>query len=270
MRRHEPHRRLLLRHASLLLAALSACVFPTAGATASLRWFPEASPYLRPLADPLEPRTGITYASSGDRMDATLGRPIPVMLFGPADRPLVATVEGHAFFRLGRDTAFFPLQTFDGIFGASLEKRVRSGAVRLSIAHWSAHRADGDSTVAFRGMTFSREFWNLDVQMGRDPGMVYAGLGTSWHAVPVDRGLSVRLGAQRSWGDGSWRPFAAVHLAADTARRLRVAQTGLLGVETGRRQVFRLAVRGFAGPRPQGQYWRDVERYVGADISFAP
>jgi len=44
----------------------------------------------------------------------------------------------------------------------------------------------------------------------------------------------------------------------------------LLGIETGRRQAFRFAVRGFAGPRPQGQYWRDVERYVGADISFAP
>ncbi len=179
-------------------------------------------------------------------------------------------MEAHAFFRLGRDGAFFPLKTFDGIFGASLEKRIGLGAARLSVAHWSAHLADGDSTVTYRGKTFSREFWSFDVQMRRATGMVYAGLGTSWHAVPVDHGLSVRLGAQRSWGDRRWRPFAAVHLAADTARRMRVSQTGLLGVETGRRQVFRLALRGFAGPRPQGQYWRDVERYVGADISFAP
>ena len=269
MRCHVPRRVSFRRGASLLLITLSACILPAAGATASLQWFPEASPYLRPLADPLEPRTGITYASSRDRLDATLGGPIPVLAFGPADRPLVATVEGHAFFRLGRDGAFFPLQTFDGIFGASLERRVGSGAARLSVAHWSAHRADGDSTVAYRGLTFSREFWAVDVQMGRGPWTAYAGLGTSWHAVPVNRGLSVRLGAQRSWGSRGWRPFAAVHLAADTARRMRVAQTGLFGVETGHRQVFRLAVRGFAGPRPQGQYWREIERYIGADISFA-
>ncbi len=270
MRSHVPHRHALRRGVSLLLATLCACIFPGMGVASCFQWFPEASPYLRPLADPLEPRTGITYASNRDRLDATLGRPVPILAFGPADRPLVATVEAHAFFRLGRDGAFFPLQTFDGIFGASLERRIGSGAARLSIAHWSAHRADGDSTVAYRGMTFSREFWSLDVQAGKGPGTVYAGVGTSWHAVPVDHGLSMRLGAQRSWGGGKWRPFAAVHFAADSARRMRVAQTGLLGVETGRRQVFRLAVRGFAGPRPQGQYWREVERYVGADVSFAP
>jgi hypothetical protein len=270
MRSHLSRPRRLRRGASLFLASLSACVLTATGAAASLRWFPEASPYLRPLADPLEPRTSITYASSRDRVDATLGRPIPVLAFGPADRPLVATLEAHAFFRLGRDRAFFPLQTFDGIFGASLERRVRWGAARLSLAHWSAHRADGDSAVAYRGMTFSREFWNFDLQRQWAGGMVYAGLGTSWHAVPVDHGLALRLGAQRSWGGGSWRPFAAVHFAADAARRMRVAQTGLLGFETGHREVFRLALRGFAGPRSQGQYWRDVERYVGADISFGP
>ncbi len=256
--------------AARLLASMPAlCALLAPAPAGGVEWLPGRSPYSRPLADPLEPRIGLTYAASPDRLDATLGAPIPLAAFGPASLPLTATLEGHSFFRLGRDGAFFPLQTFDGIFAAGLEARLGFGAARLQLVHWSAHRADGDSTVSYRGMTFSREFWSLDLEARRGHRMLYGGLGASWHSVPEARGLSLRLGAQGSWGDGDWRPFAAVHLAGDAAHRMRFAQTALLGVETGRGPILRLALRGFSGPRPHGQSWQEIERYLGGDFSVS-
>ena len=125
-------------------------------------WLPEGTLFPRTPADPREPRISITYAPEPDQINAVLGAPLPIVGFETGGTPVRVILEAGAFFRLGRDGDFFPLQTFDGQFGLGLE--VSEGILRgrLRLLHASAHKADGDSTVSFRGETFSREFWSLE------------------------------------------------------------------------------------------------------------
>jgi hypothetical protein len=250
-----------------LLAAVLLWMQP-GGAVAE--WLPSGTVLPRNPADPREPRLGMTYAPAPDYFDAALGAPLPMISFPVSDWTLVTVLEAGVFFRLGRDGSFFPMQTVDGLFGAGLETRRGAVTGRLQLLHESAHKADGDSTVAFRDRTFSREFWRLEIGWARSRTSLYFRTGSSWHAIPSDKGLDVAIGAVWRGRGRSGRPFFSAHANADAAREWRVSKTVLAGWESGTDRRVRLALRFFDGLSPRGQYWNEAERYLGFDVQFTP
>lgn len=175
---------------SVLLALLG--LFLLGPASKAATWLPSETLFPRHLASPLEPRMAITAHLDGDQMDAALGQGIPIVQFGDT-HPGAIQLEAAALFTLGRDGSFFPLQTFDGLVGLGFETERQPFFFRLRLMHQSAHLADGDSTVTFRGKTFSREYATTEVAYAFDrsrrfnQAVVYGGLSASWHAVPEDK-----------------------------------------------------------------------------------
>ena len=239
-------------------------------ALAAVEWLPPEPVFPRALADPLEPRMGITYSPAPDHLEASLGAPLPVSLFSVRGAPVIAALEVGSFFRLDRDGAIFPLESFDGRVGVALETRVLRFHSRLRLMHWSAHKADGDTSVSFRSSTFSRESWTLDVGWQESGWDAYIRVGSAWHSVPSDPGLRAALGGTWYARASGLRPFVSLHLAADHRRNWRVTQSLVAGFETGKIRWFRLGVRLFRGHSPRGQYWDLVERHAGLEMQFSP
>lgn len=250
-----------------LLAVTLLCMQPVGAAA---EWLPSRTVLPRNPADPKEPRLGMTYAPAPDHLDAALGAPLPIISFPVSDWTVITVLEAGVFFRLGREGSFFPMQTVDGLFGAGTETRRGAVTGRLQLLHESAHKADGDSTVAFRDQTFSREFWRLEIGLAWPRTSLYIRTGSSWHAIPSDTGLDVAIGGFWRGGGRSGRPFFSVHMNADAAREWRVSKSVLAGWETGTNRQVRLALRFFDGLSPRGQYWNRAERFLGFDVQFTP
>ena len=243
------------------------CLQPT---SAAAEWLPTGTIVPRDLADPKEPRLGMTYAPEPDHLDAALGAPLPIISFPVSDLTFLAVLEAGVFFRLGRDGSFFPMQTVDGLFGASIETRHGLVTGRLQLMHESAHKADGDSTVAFRDRTFSREFWRLEVGVAWPRASIYIRTGSSWHAVPSDSGLDVAVGGVWRGSGDTGRPFFSTHMNADKTREWRVTKSVIGGWEAGSSRRMRLGLHFFDGFSPRGQYANSKERYLGFNIQFTP
>lgn len=232
-------------------------------------WLPPGTLYPRALADPREPRTGLTYAPDPEFLDASLGGPIPLIGFTLADHPSRLVLEVDVFLRLGRQGSFFPLETVDGLFGLSWEAARGSFQGRLRVIHESAHLADGDSTVVFPADTFSREYWNLELGKTWSRFVLYGQVGASWHSVPDDDGLDLALGGTWRILPGTGRPFLFFHLEAESAQEWRLNQSIVAGWETGATRQFRIGLRYYNGNSPRGQYWRTTERYLGLEMQFS-
>jgi hypothetical protein len=256
-----PFLRLFLHAALVLGAAVPA-------AASEWTWLPRSVSTPRALADPLEPRTGLTAVLDETRFDAALGGPLPLVRGRIASHPFVLVLETAGRFTLGRDGAFFPVETFDGVLGMGAEIAGGRWRTRLRAVHWSAHQADGDSTVGFRARTFSREFW--DVQIGRlwgRAGFAYARIGWSWHAVPRDRGPRLAAGAR--WENGHGFPFiAAYHIEADRERSWRATNSLIAGAALYGERTLVLGLRYLRGFDPRGQYERSPVEYVGVEIQY--
>lgn len=264
-------RRLLVRGGWLLVLWMAMePLFPGQGSPQAAEWLPQGPLYPRSLSDPHEPRLGVAYAPAPKHVDASLGAPRALAEFFPGEHPLQVVLEGAGFLRLGRDGSFYPLRTVDGFFGLGLETRRNNLYARLRLMHWSAHTADGDSTVSFPGRTFSREFWELETGLRVSGAFVYVRIGSAWHSVPGKKGMDCAAGG--TWrGSGSYaRPVVSIHLAADAERSWRVNQSLFGGLELGSRNPLRVGLRGFRGNSFRGQYWKTSEQYFGVEFQFIP
>jgi hypothetical protein len=231
-------------------------------------WLPGQTIVPRVIADPHEPRFGLTWAPEPDQVDASLGSPVPVVSFPVAGHTVLAVLEASVFMRLGRDGSFFPLETVDGLFGVGIETSYRSITGRLRLLHESAHKADGDSTVAYPGITYSKEFWQLDLGLVLERVSVYTRIGSAWHAVPEDPGIDLALGGTWKSPGERGRALVSLHLESDSARSWKLTKSVVAGWETGTRRRFLLGLRLFDGNSPAGQYWTRSESYVGMEIQF--
>jgi len=212
---------------------------------------------------------GLQADFGGDRLDGALGLPIP-LLGGNGNLAYAVNLEAGAFFVLGKDGAFFPLRTFDGLFGLSGEIARGPWHGKLRLFHVSAHKADGDTTVTYRGQTYSREFAWFEIGRRMDRLFAYARAGFSWHAVPEDPGGDFALGAQWEPPPGSVGPYAAVHFSVDEERNWRVNQSVLAGVALGHTNRLMLGLRYFNGNSFEGQYHSEPLRLFGFEVMFQP
>jgi len=255
----------------LTLVLIAFLVGPWARAAADeVSWFPERGIFPRHLADPQEPLFRLTVTPVEDRSEAMLGSPIPVARSGAGGFPWAVSLEAAAFLVLGREGGFFPLRTTDGIIGGDLEAGGPRAMARLRLAHVSAHRADGDTTVSYRGKTVSREFFELEAGFRSAGFFLYGGGGASWHAVPEDPGPNFFAGGTWTNANPSWGPVAAVHGAIDRRRDWDLSVAVFGGVRFGEGPTFRLGARFFDGNRPEGQYDETTIRYMGAEIQYSP
>lgn len=240
----------------------------TAGRTGS-RWLPPEPLHPRSPSDPFQPRFGLSYAPEPDHLDAALGAPFPLALV-PFDHPLMAVLEAGVFLRLGRDGSFFPLTTVDGRIGLALETALDRVHGRVRLIHWSAHKADGDTSVSFRNRTFSQEFFDLEIGYRWPAAFLYARLAAAWHSVPSDRGIELAVGGWWRGTGRSARPFLSVHVSAASEQEWRLDQSLLAGWEFGTERPILLSLRGYRGNSPRGQYWKIGERYLGLDLQLSP
>jgi hypothetical protein len=231
-------------------------------------WLPGQTVFPRGIADPHEPRFGLTWALESDQLDASVGAPFPIVSFPVAGHSFLAVVETSVFMRLGKEGSFFPLETVDGMFGLGIETSYRSFTGRLRLLHESAHKADGDSTVTYPGVTYSKEFWQLDLGVVLDRLFIYSRIGSAWHAVPDDPGLDLALGGTWRSPGKRGRALVSAHFEADSARSWKLTKSVIGGWETGTQRRFLLGIRLFDGNSPPGQYWTRSESYVGIEIQF--
>lgn len=237
-------------------------------AGSAVHWLPESTTAPPLVADPFEPRLSIAAYPADDHLHAVLGGLVPLARLGETMN-VTASLDGGAWLELGISGNVFPMETVDGAFGLRVDAAQDFWRVCLRVRHWSAHRADGDSTVVYPPESVSREFITLEA--GLHPGAVYAYArgGAAWHAVPETEGLIAAAGIQWLAQSGSWRPLAAFHVEYDPYRGDAPTWSVFAGVETGRRPL-RLGLRWWKGPGPLGQDREArIERF-GVEFQFAP
>jgi hypothetical protein len=245
-----------------LLGILS--LAPRAGA---VNWFPERGLTPRHLADPHEPLLRLTMVPGKNRYEAMLGSPLPILVSRGEGTRIGVSLEGAALLILGREGGFFPLRTVDGVIRAGVELERSGRLLRLRLTHISAHQADGDSAVSYRGKTYSREFLDLEAGLHSETWFVYAGGGGAWHAVPHDPGIHLFAGSV--WSPRAPGPVAAAHLSLDRRRGWRLTKSFLAGAQFGNGPSFRAGLRYFEGNRPEGQYDERTEQYLGIEIQYS-
>jgi hypothetical protein len=261
------HRGRVLFPAILIVLTL-AHPLSTAGQTGS-RWLPSEPLHPRSPSDPFQPRFGLAYAPEPDHLDVALGAPLPLALLS-VDHPLMAVLEAGVFLRLGRDGSFFPMTTVDGRIGLALETTLDRVHARARLIHWSAHKADGDTSVSFRDRTFSQEFFDLEIGYRWAAAFLYTRVAAAWHSVPSDRGVDLAVGGWWRGRGRSARPFVSVHVSAASEQEWRLDQSLLAGWEFGTGRPILVSLRGYRGNSPRGQYWKTGERYLGLDLQIAP
>ncbi len=200
---------------------------------------------------------------------------------GPDDA-LVVGLEGAAFARFSFQVVTRELVNTDWVFAVPLVWHRNEHWLRLRYYHTSSHLGDeyqrrfGPSSV-----NFSRD--GADVTAYVRPGAavaerlglaVYGLVFWSVNSHPEERPLwEARAGVEVDPARGAlWRPFLTldVHAEEGTDWRPRyTAQTGIWLPEAHGRPV-RLAVQGYVGPSPLGQFRdRDGGR-IGVALSWSP
>ena len=231
-------------------------------------WLPGDTIHPRALADPREPALALTAES--ERLDTAIGVPIPLAGWGETEMYRI-TLEAGYFAVLGRDDAFFPMRTVDGVITLAGEAQECRWHGKLRLTHISSHQADGDSTVSYRGKTSSREFGNVELGYKWDTGLfVYGRLGASWHAVPEDNGPQAAIGANYVPRPHSTGIVAAVHLDSDAQSNWRVDQSLFLGIGVGNSTRVRAGLRYYNGNSPVGQYRHIPLQTLGFELQFSP
>ncbi len=237
--------------------------------TAGTSWLPETHPAPSLVADPFEPRMAIGYFPADEHLHAALGGLFPLVSVTQDSLVVAVSLDGGAWLELGIEDNLFPMETVDGAFGLRVDAAKNLWRVALRATHWSAHRADGDSTVIYPPNSVSREYGTIEV--GIHPGSFYgfARIGAAWHSVPERDGTMVAAGIQWSRSSGAWRPVAAAHYEDDPARGDAPTWFLFAGAETGRRPL-RLGLCWWKGPGPGGQNFEERVNRFGLEMQIAP
>lgn len=241
----------------------------TRGAIAQVTWLPAVHPAPTLIADPYEPRLAIGYFPADEHISTSLGGIVPIAALVHDSLKVAVSLDGGAWLELGIEDNLFPLETVDGAFGLRIDAAQNIWRVTVRATHWSAHRADGDSTVTYPPQAVSREFASIEV--GIHPGSFYgfARLGDAWHSVPESSGAMVAAGLQWRPISGTWRPVAALHYEHDPARGDFPTWSFFAGAETGSHPL-RLGVRWWKGPGPGGQHIEQHVNRFGVEAQISP
>ena len=193
-----------------------------------------------------------------------------------ADDALVVGLEGAAFARFSFQVITRDLVNTDWIFAVPLVRHRGDDWYRLRYYHTSSHLGD----------EYQRRFGPSSVNFSRDgiDGTVYLGVGRglgvyglvywSVNSHPEERDLwELRAGVELDPSSGGlWQPFLTVDVHAEEGtgwdRRLTVqAGVWLPPVED---RPLRLALTGFVGPSPMGQFRERSEGHVGLGLFWNP
>ena len=258
-------------HTLRALCAVSVMLLgaPASVALSAVRWLPDTVPTPPLVADPFEPRLSLAVYPADEHLHAVLGGLVPLVRLGEDDFHVTTSLDGGAWLELGISGNLFPMETVDGAFGLRMDAARNPWRLCLRVRHWSAHRADGDSAVAYPPESVSREFVTLEMGLRPSTLYVYARVGTAWHAVPETEGLIVGAGIQWMAQTGSWRPLLAFHFDDDPHRGDASTWSIFAGTETGARPL-RLGLRWWKGPGPGGQDREARMERFGIEMQFTP
>jgi hypothetical protein len=232
-------------------------------------WLPPTHPAPTLVADPHEPRLAVGYFPADEHLNASLGGLVPLAAIARDSLTVVLSVEGGGWFELGIEDHLFPLETVDGAFGLRIDAALALVRFTFRATHWSAHRADGDSTVVYPPRAVSREFATLEAGLHPDRFYIFGRAGGAWHEVPETSGAMFAAGMEGRAGAGSWRPVGGVYWERDPARGAAPTWSVFAGAETGRRPL-RLGVRWWKGPGPGGQHIDQRVNRFGVEMQIAP
>lgn len=238
-------------------------------ARANVTWLPANYPSPNLIADPYEPRMAIAYFPADEHIHTSLGGLFPMAAYTRDSLEIAVALDGGAWLELGIDDNLFPMETVDGAFGLRIDAAKNLWRVTLRATHWSAHRADGDSTVSYPPGAVSREFGTLEA--GIHPGSFYgfARVGAAWHSIPEESGAMIAAGIQWSAASGRWRPLFGAHYEHDPSRGDIPTWAFVAGAETGRRPL-RLGVTYWNGPGPGGQHFEHHVNRFGIEMQIVP
>ena len=238
-------------------------------ARANVSWLPSDYPGPTLIADPFQPRMAIAYFPADEHIHTSLGGVFPMVSLSGDSIEVAVSLDGGAWLELRIEDNLFPMETVDGTFGLRIDAAKNVFRVVLRVTHWSAHRADGDSTVDYPPRAVSREYGSLEA--GIHPGAFYgfARLGAAWHRIPESSGAMVAAGVQWSPALGTWRPALGAHYDYDPARGDRPTWAVFAGAETGRRPI-RLGFTWRKGPGPGGQRFEQHVNRFGIEMQIAP
>jgi hypothetical protein len=276
-------------------------------------WVPTSTGYPSHLAGKIEPRIGAWRESANDKLRLDIGASVPLYEFSDADladaygdayRPLVEVVDarriilGADFFtwtRLRSSGGFkFPVESVDyyfGVFASGIRLAAELPAVRLRVAHISAHTVDGDSTFgtsSARYMTYSREFVDASFAwgtMGRVAERLsrrsftyrpYVGAVFLFHTVPdTRRRITPYAGIEGAWSMSTTnRPTLtlAYELRLNTELAPIAEHSVTASIRTGRLDERGVSIDAsyYAGRSHFGQHCAEHEEYwsIGFGVLF--
>jgi len=256
-----------------LMRFLFLCALAGTVQAAEWSYLPD-QPFFRPLvADPREMRGALLMNLKGNRLDAVIGKTLPLLRRMDDNGNLEWGIHAAAFPYLKKQDLKFPMQENDWWFGTYVSGGGRV-AWRLDYTHVSSHLGDALFDEV-KPIVYSREFMRLLGSTRRGPCRFYIGPGALVHSIPRENGLFLQTGlewkSQRIGRDGhlyaAW-DFKAKQEAGGVANHSLQAGWQWGDAEKGRTVRFGIAY--FHGNSENGLFYRSKEEKWTGGVYFDP
>jgi hypothetical protein len=258
---------------SVLFSILSLLGSHGAARAADWLYLPE-QPWFRPLvADPREIRGSLTTTLQGNRLDAAIGKILPILRYQGENGDVEWGIHAAAFPYLKQQDLKFPMQENDWWFGTYLSGGKRL-CWRLDYTHVSSHL--GDALFSKENpIVYSREFVRFLESTRRGPFRFYVGPGVLVHTIPKEKAFFLQTGLEWTSGkigrDGHWYAawdFKAKQEADGVANHALQAGWQFGDAEKGRTVRFGLTY--FHGHSENGQFFLTTENRLSGGVFFDP
>ncbi len=228
-------------------------------------------------ADPWEVQTGMVKAGSYFRGIIGKSTEVVGVLIDRGDsEPLKLNggIDGGVSSRLGKEGVRFPLDTVDYLVSFRVDGAVGMSSLRFRLSHISAHFGDGHRNVEDERRTFSKEFIDIAFSYRFENLRLYSRVGYDYHNIPSLPKGWFQLGGKAEGSTLGENIFT--YFAYDLQGRKRGGNFLIHQIQLGLKFGFKdsggimLALVYHRGMRQEGQYYDQVENYLGAGFFFDP
>jgi len=256
-----------------LMRFLSLCALVGAAQAAEWSYLPDQPFFGTLVADPREMRCSLTRSFNCNRLDAAIGKTLPLLRRASDLGALEWGLHAAAFPYLKKSDMKFPMQENDWWFGTYVSGGGRV-AWRFDYTHVSSHLGDA-LFDEMKPIVYSREFMRLLGSTRRGPCRFYIGPGVLVHSIPHENGLFLQTGlewtSQRIGRDGhlyaAW-DFKAKQEAGGVANHS--LQAGWQWGDDEKGRTVRFGIAYFHGNSENGQFYRSKEDKWTGGVYFDP
>lgn len=231
-------------------------------------------PLFQPLvADPRESRGAILCSAKGNRLDAVIGKTLPLLRRQGDEGAVEWGIHAAAFPYLKQKDLKFPMQENDWWFGTYLSggRQVRW---RLDYTHVSSHLGDA-LFQEVQPIVYSREFVRFLASLRGPFTRLYVGPGWLVHTLPQVKTFFLQAGAE--WTSRPLTGAGRLYAAWDVKVKREAGgvtnhtlQGGWQFGDAERGRTMRLGLQYFKGHSENGQFYLAKEDRLSFGVFFDP